>query len=157
MHAVRSTIALVFLKCSLAVTVQVVKTSCLLSKPRLSYPRAMETHPGLPPELWNQTPPEVQAYIRVLEARVETMAAMVHTLQEQVRTLQEQLHQTSRNSSRPSSSDPPQHRRPRRPRSKRRRGGQPGHPGHTRPLIPVEEVDEVVVLKPVQCTLCHAP
>jgi hypothetical protein len=46
----------------------------------------METHPGLPPELWDQTPPEVQAYIRVLEARVETMASMVHTLQEQVRT-----------------------------------------------------------------------
>ena len=80
-----------------------------------------------------------------------------HTLQEQVRTLQEQLNQTSRNSSRPSSSDPPQHERPRRPRSKRRRGGQPGHPGHTRTLIPMEEVDEVVVLKPAQCTHCHAP
>jgi transposase len=117
----------------------------------------METHPGLPPELWDQTPPEVQAYIRGLEARVETMAAMVHTLQEQVRTLQEQLNQTSQNSSRPSASDPPQHERPRRPRSKRRRGGQPGHPGHTRTLIPVEEVDEVVVLKPAQCTHCHAP
>src|SRR5262249_52677883 len=117
----------------------------------------METHPVLPPELWDQAPPEVQAYIRVLEARVETMAAMVHTLQEQVRTLQEQLNQTSRNSSRPSSSDPPHHERPRRPRSKRRRGGQPGHPGHTRTLIPVEEVDEVVVLKPAQCTHCQAP
>ena len=117
----------------------------------------METPPGLPPELWDQTPPEVQAYIRVLEARMETMAAMVHTLQEQVRTLQEQLNQTSRNSSRPSSSDPPHHQRPRRPRRKRRRGGQPGHPGHTRTLIPVEEVDEVVVLKPVQGTHCHAP
>ena len=116
----------------------------------------METHPVLPPELWDQTPPEVQAYIRVLEARVETMAAMVHTLQEQVRTLQEQLNQTSRNSSRPSSSDPPQHERPRRRRSKRRRGGQPGHPGHTRTLIPVDEVDEVVVLKPAQCTHCQA-
>src|SRR5262245_22642182 len=117
----------------------------------------MQTHPGLPPELWGQTAPEVQAYIRGLEARVETMTSVVHTLQEQVRTLQEQLNQTSRNSSRPSSSDPPQHERPRRPRSKRRRGGQPGHPGHTRTLIPVEEVDEVVVLKPAQCTHCHAP
>jgi transposase len=117
----------------------------------------MEMPPGLPQELWDQTPPEVQAYIRVLEARVETMASMVHTLQEQVRTLQEQLNQTSQNSSRPPSSDPPQHRRPRRPQSHRRRGGQPGHPGHTRPLIPVEAVDEVVVLKPEQCTHCQAP
>ena len=117
----------------------------------------METPPTLPHEVWERTPPEAQAYIRALEARVETMASMVHTLQEQVRTLQEQLNQTSQNSSRPPSSDPPQHRRPRRPQSHRRRGGQPGHPGHTRPLIPVEEVDEVVVIKPEQCTHCQAP
>ena len=69
---------------------------------------------------------------------------MVQALQEHNRTLQEQLTQTSRNSSCPRSSDPPQHERPRRPRSQRRRGGQPGHPGHTRTLIPVAEVDEVV-------------
>jgi transposase len=117
----------------------------------------METPPALPHEVWERTPPEAQAYIRALEARVETMASMVHTLQEQVRTLREQLHQTSQNSSRPPSSDPPQPRRPHRPRSHRRRGGQPGHPGSTRPLIPVDEVDEVVVIKPMQCTHCQAP
>jgi len=117
----------------------------------------METHPVLPPELWDKTQPEVQAYIRVLEARVETMAAMVSTLQEQVRTLQAQLNQTSQNSSRPPSSDPPQHRRPGHPQRHRRRGGQPGHPGHTRTLIPGEAVDEVVVLKPTQCAHCQAP
>jgi transposase len=117
----------------------------------------METHPGLPPELWDQTPSEVRAYIRVLEARVETMESIVHTLQEQIRTLQEQLNQTSQHSSWPPSSDPPQHRRLGHPQSHRRRGGQPGHPGHTRTRIPVEEVDEVVVLKPTQCTHCQAP
>src|SRR6266446_4720396 len=123
----------------------------------MAYPVAMDTHPSLPPELWKRTPPEVQAYIRALEARIVTFEAMVHTLQEQVRTLQEQLNQTSRNSSRPPSSDPPQSPRPRRPRGQRRRGGQPGHPGNTRHLVPVEEVDEVVVLKPEQCQGCHAP
>src|SRR5215471_4387887 len=117
----------------------------------------METPPGLPPELWDQTPPAVQAYIRVLEARVETMASMVHTLQEQVRTLQEQLHQTSQNSSRPPSSDPSQHRWPRRPQNHRRRGEPPGHPGHTRTLLPGEDVDEVVVLEPEPCIHCQAP
>src|SRR5262249_7978342 len=30
-------------------------------------------------------------------------------------------------------------------------------PGHTRTLVLVEEVDEVVVLKPKQCSRCHAP
>ena len=123
----------------------------------MAYPVAMDTHPSLPPELWERTPPEVQAYIRALEARIVTFEAVVQTLQAQVRTLQEQLHQTSRNSSRPPSSDPPQSPRPRRPRGQRRRGGQPGHPGHTRTLVPVADVDEVVVLKPEQCQGCHAP
>jgi len=116
----------------------------------MAYPVTMETLPALPPDIWERTPPEAQAYIRTLEARVETLASIVHTLQEQ-------LNQTSRNSSRPPSSDPPQHGRPRRPRGERRRGGQPGHPGSTRTLGPVEEVDEVVVLKPEQCTYCQAP
>src|SRR5262249_277842 len=81
----------------------------------------------------------------------------VATLEALVQALQDQLNQTSRNSSRPPSSDPPQYERPRRPRSKRRRGGQPGHPGHTRTLIPVEEVQEVVVIKPEQWMHCEAP
>src|SRR5712691_9799187 len=117
----------------------------------------METPPALRHEVWERTPPEAQAYIRTLEARVETLTTMVHALREQVGTLQEQLNQTSQNSSRPPSSDPPPHQRPRRPRSKRRRGGQPGHPGHTRTLLPVDAVHEVVVLKPEECPQCHAP
>jgi len=116
----------------------------------MAYPVAMETLPALSHEVWERTPPEAQAYIRALEARVATLEGMMEAVQEQ-------LTQTSRNSSRPPSSDPPQHERPRRPRSQRRRGGQPGHPGHTRTLIPVDEVDEVVVLKPEQCTHCQAP
>ena len=116
----------------------------------MAYPVAMETPPALPHEVWERTPPEAQAYIGALEARVTALVAMVQALQEQ-------LHQTSRNSSRPPSSDPPLPQRPHRPRGQRRRGGQPGHPGSTRPLIPVEEVDEVVVIKPAQCTHCQAP
>jgi transposase len=126
----------------------------------MAYPMAMDTHPILPQQLWNQTPFEVQVYIRALEARLESLEALeakVHTLQEQVRTLEEQLKQTSRNSSRPPSSDPPQALRPKRPRSGRRRGGQPGHRGQTRTLIPVEDVNEVVPIKPEQCASCHAP
>src|SRR6266849_2349607 len=111
---------------------------------------AMETPAALPRDIWERTPPEAQAYIGALEARVAALVAMVQALQEQ-------LNQTSGNSSRPPSSDPPYYEHPPRPRSKRRRGGQPGHPGSTRLLIPVEEVDAVVVLQPEQCRHCHAP
>ena len=123
----------------------------------MAYPTTMDTHPSIPQNLWEQTPPEVRAYLGTLEAHVVALEASVHTLQEEVCALREQLNQTSRNSSRPPSSDPPQSERPRRPRGTRRRGGQPGHPGHTRPLLPVEDVDEVVVLKPEQCRGCQVP
>jgi transposase len=117
----------------------------------------METHPSLPQDLWEQTPPAVQAFLGTLEVRGIALEAMVHSLEEQVRTLQEQLSKNSRHASRPPSSDPPQSHRPSRPRGQRRRGGQPEHPGHTRLLLPVESVDEIVVLKPEQCRGCHAP
>src|ERR687892_578736 len=123
----------------------------------MAYAVVMETPTALPSDIWEQTPPEAQAYIRALEARLSALESMMQALQEQNRALQEQLNQTSRNSSRPPSSDPPSSPRPKRPRSKRRRGGQPGHPGQTRTLIPVEDVDEVVPLKPEQCQGCQAP
>src|SRR5882724_7669221 len=126
----------------------------------MAYSVAMETPAALPSDIWDRTPPEAQAYIRALEARLESVEALearVQALQDQVRMLEEQLNQTSRNSSRPPSSDPPSSPRPKRPRSQRRRGGQPGHPGQTRTLVPVADVDEVVVLKPEQCSGCHAP
>src|SRR5262249_36623186 len=66
----------------------------------MAYPAAMDTHPTFPPDLWEQTPPEVRAYIGTLEARVVALEAMVQALQEQ-------LKQDSRNSSRPPSSDSP--------------------------------------------------
>src|SRR5712691_2932696 len=116
----------------------------------MAYLVAMETPAALPRDIWGRTPPEAQAYIGTLEARVAALVAMVQALQEQ-------LHHTSRNASRPPSSDPPLPQRPHRPRGQRQRGGQPGHPGSTRTLIPVEEVDEVVVIKPAQGTHCQAP
>src|SRR5215471_3767113 len=110
----------------------------------------MATPVVLPADIWRRTPPEAQAYVRALETHVAALEGMLQALQEQ-------LNQTSRNSSRPPSSAPPQNVRPCRPRSHRRRGGQPGHPGHTRTLVPVEDVNEVVVLKPTQCPHCQTP
>jgi transposase len=123
----------------------------------MAYPLARETHRACVQALWARTPPEVRAYLGVLEARVASLEAMVQALQEQNCTLQEQLNHISRHSFRPLSSDPPRPQRPSRHRGKRRRGGQPGHPGATRTLLPVEEVDEVVGGKPEACTQCHGP
>jgi transposase len=117
----------------------------------------MDTHPALPPALWERTPPAIRAYMETRAGQVQTLTSMVHPFQEQVRPLEERLTPTSRNSSRPPSSDPPQPQRPRRPPGQRRRGGQPGPPGQTRLLVPVDEVDEVVVLTPQPCRRCQAP
>ena len=112
----------------------------------------MNLIPPLLPELWEQTPVAVQAYIRALEARLAELEATVQRLLER-------LQQDSQNSSQPPSSDPPHAlgRRPRRVPSGRKRGGQPGHPGQTRTVVPLEDVDTLVPIKPRQCLRCQYP
>jgi transposase len=112
----------------------------------------MNVPPPFPQELWEQTPVEVQAYLRALEARVVALEATV-------RHLTERLQQDSRTSSRPPSSDPPQAtaKRPRREPSGRRPGGQPGHEGQTRALVPTAAVDVVHPVKPERCQRCQHP
>jgi transposase len=79
-------------------------------------------------------------------------------LHERVRELEARLGQTSVNSSRPPSSDPPQAPAPAKaPPSGRKRGGQPGHRGTCRALLPVEQVDEVLAIVPEHCRLCQHP
>src|SRR5215218_754856 len=79
-------------------------------------------------------------------------------LQDRIRELEARLGQTSANSSRPPSSDPPQAAaRPKAPPTGRKRGGQPGHRGVHRALLPVEQVDEVLVVGPEVCWHCQQP
>ena len=110
----------------------------------------MDSQIPLPREIWEHIPPEAQVYIRALESRVAALEATVQQLREQVQ-------QTSRTSSRPPSSDPPQAlgQRPRRQPTGRRPGGQPGHEGQARALVPVEEVDVAVPVKPERCHHCQ--
>src|SRR3954471_23384539 len=98
----------------------------------------------LPPEMWDATPAAAQTLILTLQARVCELDA--------------RLGQTSANSSRPPSSDPPQAPvRPKAPPSGRKRGGQPGHRGACRGLLPVEQVDEIVPVVPERCRHCEQP
>ncbi len=126
----------------------------------------MHSETPLSPEVWERIPPEAQAYIRALEARVGALEETVQRLQAAMQQLEatvhqvrEQLQQNSRTSSRPPSSDPPQAvgQRPRRAPSGRPPGGQPGHEGQTRVLLPVEAVDVVILVKPECCRRCRHP
>ena len=110
----------------------------------------METQPPLPSDIWDQTPPEAQAYIEALMARVTALEAAI-------KEVTGRLQQDSHNSSRPPSSDNSsgKTRKRRQQPSGGRPGGQPGHQGHTRELIPVDEVTQVVTLKPLSCSRCH--
>src|SRR5215208_562576 len=108
-------------------------------------PLCMElTELPLPPEIWATTPCAAQA--------------LILAQRERIRDLEARLGQTSANSSRAPSSDPPQapRKRPVLP-SGRRRGGQPGHRGSFRALLPVEQVDEVVAVVPERCRQCQQP
>src|SRR4051794_14882473 len=99
------------------------------------------TPPSLPAEVFDALPPAVQAYIRYLEGRLADLEA--------------RLGQTSANSSKPPSSDPP-HAKPAPPRtpSGRRRGGQPGHPKRSRPDLPP---DTIIELRATACNHCSHP
>jgi hypothetical protein len=76
-------------------------------------------------------------------------------IQTELAHLRERIGRSSRNSSKPPSSDgrgsnPPE----RRNGSGRKRGGEPGHPGSGPELLPIERVAEVVEHHPQACRRC---
>jgi transposase len=92
-------------------------------------------------ELIARQPPEAQAIIRLLLAKIAELEA--------------RLSKSPRNSSLPPSSQHPHAKPPgRKPKSKKRRGGQPGHAKHERPLLPSGDCDDVHILKPSECRRC---
>lgn len=110
----------------------------------------MELQELITSEEWDQTPYAVQMLVQSLWQQVTVQEA-------EVNTLKERLGQTSRNSSRPPSSDPQGALKQKRPPSGRRPGGQPGHEGTSRTLIPVTAVKAVIPVKPSACAQCGHP
>lgn len=105
---------------------------------------------GISADDWVATPLSVRELVLSLLTTVEA-------LQKRIVELEERLNQTSRNSSKPPSLDPPNAPpRPQRPPSGRKPGGQPGHVGQGRRLQPPEHADRVVDIKPVSCATCGA-
>jgi transposase len=104
---------------------------------------------GITEEIIARQPPEAQAIIRLLLAKITELEARIEVLERQGKG------KTPQNSSLPPSTQHP-HARPQPPRrkSKKKRGGQPGHEKHVRPLIPTEDCNHVEPLKPTKCRRC---
>ena len=100
-------------------------------------------------------PPEAQAVIHLLLARIAEQDRRIAALEAEVAALKK----TPRNSSLPPSSEHP-HAKPlpqkRKKGSGKKRGGQVGHPKHERAWIPTAECQAVVPLKPQACRRCGA-
>jgi hypothetical protein len=107
---------------------------------------------GISESDWEATPPSVRALVEHLTAQLEVLAA-------RVAQLEEQKGRSSRNSSKPPSSDGPGFKPPSKEKgtgSGRKRGAQEGHPGYGRDLLPAEKCKEVIPHRPTVCRGCGA-
>jgi len=117
---------------------------------------------GIPEADWLATPASVrtliltqQQEIQALRQENEQLRSKLTAVATELASLREQIGRSSRNSSKPPSSDGPGFKPPeRRKGSGRKRGGQPGHPGSGPELLPIERVDEVVDHHPDACRRC---
>lgn len=104
------------------------------------------------------TPDPRDARIAELERLLSAALARIVEQDVRIAELEARLRSTSRNSSKPPSSDPagtlPRKSEP----TGRKPGGQPGHKGSKRELLPPDRVSEVVAVPaPERCTGCTGP
>ena len=91
-----------------------------------------------------------------LEREVAERDARIAELEAENARLRGETEKSSRNSSKPPSSDSPEQRaaRAKKPGSGRKPGGQPGHEGHQRALVPPEKVTRSRDRFPRRCACC---
>ena len=96
-----------------------------------------------------------QGELQAQMEEIEQLRLQLTDLASELVQLRERIGRSSRNSSKPPSSDGPGFKpSERRKGSGRNRGGQPGHPGSGPELLPIERVDEVVEHHPDACRHC---
>lgn len=101
---------------------------------------------------------ELEAVVAKLMALVEKQASQIEKQGIEIAALKEQLGRSSRNSSKPPSSDGPAEPPRAKKRSKgRKRGGQVGHKAHKRELEPSQKAETIVVCLPDRCGRCDTP
>jgi transposase len=104
---------------------------------------------------WLATPASVRTLILTQQQENDQLRQQLNALATELANLRERIGRTSRNSSRPPSSDGPGFKPPeRRKGGGRKRGGQQGHPGAGPELLPLERCDEVVDHHPQACRRC---
>lgn len=91
-----------------------------------------------------------------LEALVAKLLARIEVQDARIAELEAQLRQTSRNSSKPPSSDPPGTPPRQSEPTGRKAGGQPGHKGTKRALVPAERVDAFIKVSARSCERCDS-
>jgi len=123
----------------------------------------MSTPPaGIPEVDWLSWPPEARQFtlaqqqeLQALRQENDELRRHLTALATELAQLRERVNRSSRNSSKPPSSDGPGFQPPgRRKGSGRQRGGQLGHPGSGPELLPIERVDAVVEHHPDVCRRC---
>jgi transposase len=116
----------------------------------------MTTPPaGISEADWLSWPAGARTFILSQQEEIEQLRAQLTALSTELASLREWIGRSSRNSSKPPSSDGPGFKPPERCKgSGRKRGGQPGHPGSGTELLPIERVDEVLEHHPDACRRC---
>jgi len=95
------------------------------------------------------------ARIAELEALVASLSAKLEAALKRIAELEEKLGESSRNSSKPPSSDAPSVTRTPKTPTGRKPGGQPGHKRHQRELFAPDKVRSVTECKPERCSRCQ--
>jgi len=95
--------------------------------------------------------------IAQLEAQVAELKKLLTVALGRITDLEAKLGLSSRNSSKPPSSDGPSKEPRTQEPSGRKPGGQPGHKGQSRELVPPDAVDERKFVVPDECGDCNGP
>lgn len=113
---------------------------------------------GIPEDVWEASHPLMRELVLEQARRIEDLTAQLDALSSRVAQLEEQKGRSSRNSSKPPSSDGKGFKsKGSQETSKgtgRKRGAQQGHPGSGRELLPSEQCQEVIHHHPSHCQAC---
>lgn len=102
--------------------------------------------------VYEQGPEAVVGLVQALFARLEEQQGQIAALGERVKELEKSPSSTSRNSSKPPSTDPAPRPKSLRTKSGRKPGGQPGHKGAS--LKWVETPEHIIKHSPEECRHC---